>query len=166
MKYEKFVSEEGVEISQNEIDYFVNHLKEKVKEYDLPFSFSEVENDISPTTYHIIFNCDKEICGRNINKERIMFVYRFFVTLRKSSGYLDDTNWYVDKERKKNYIDAPPFQYETTFGFDCYYKPYRSKSARCFANVKDNYQYGTEFSDFNFDNCFSSIKEKITMISK
>ena len=33
MKYGKFVSEEHLEISQNEIDYFVNHLKEKVKEY-------------------------------------------------------------------------------------------------------------------------------------
>lgn len=165
MKYKNFVSEERLEISQNEIDYFVNHLKEKVKEYDLPFSFVDVKTDIGLNSYHIIFNCNKEICGRNINKERIMFVYGFFVALRKTSGYLDDTNWYVDKERKKNYIDAPPFQYETTFGFDCNYKPYRSKST-CGANVKDNYQYGTEFSDFNFDNCFSSIKEKITMISK
>lgn len=165
MKYGKFVSENNLVISQNELDYFINLLKDKVKEYDLPFSFSKVSTNLGFNSYHIIFNCDKEISGRNINKERIMFVNSFFVALKKSSGYLDDTNWYVDKERKKNYVDAPPFQYSTTFCFVCNYKPYRSKSTRS-ANVKDNYQYGTEFSDFNFDNCFSSIKEKITMISK
>lgn len=165
MKYGKFVSEKSLEISQNELNYFINLLKDKVKEYDLPFSFSEVKTDISLNSYHIIFNCDEEISGRNINKERIMFVNSFCIALNKSSGYLDDTNWYVDKERKKNYVDAPPFQYSTTFCFVCYYKPYRSKKSYG-ANVKDGYQYGTEFSDFNFDNCFSSIKEKITMISK
>lgn len=165
MKYGKFVSENSLEISQNELDYFVNVLKDKIKEYDLPFSFSEVKTDISLNSYHIIFNCDEEISGRNINKERIMFVNSFFVALRKSSGYLDITDWYKDKEIKKDYNNAPPFQYSTTFCFVCNYKPYKCKNTRS-ANVKDNYQYGTEFSDFNFDNCFSSIKEKITMISK
>lgn len=161
MKYGKFVAQKSIELNQKEKDFFFQYFMNMINNHNIPVSFDKMEKT-THNTYILNFNQNQNIIGKNIHKERITGFSGLFITINKNIGFLDVTDWNVHNSIQKDFDNVPPFQYSITMNVVGKLKPYRKKTEKHIF-IPNSYQYGTEFSDFNFNENFKILKEKLTI---
>lgn len=159
MKYGNFVSETNMELSENDIKYFVKYFMDMVTKYDLPIKLINHESDRSNNSYKIYFESNTEIAGRNLLKDRVISFNGITIIIHKANGYLDATDWgngfngFV-----KDYENAPEYQFNVNIDIDGMIKPYRKRNEEKMSIV-NTYQYGTEYSDFDYNKSFDILRD-------
>lgn len=152
MKFGSFVATQELPFTQREIDHFVVYFKNLIKKYDNSLLLKVEETKYSLT---INFKCN-ERAFRNARKARVTFKGIGF-QIYKQKGYLDNWDWLNNKlinpsRERKNYQDAPYWQYSArmlVYGSEIPYRCRNKYDGIC-GGVKPNYQYGTEFEDFDY----------------
>lgn len=161
MKYKKFVNEKNLVLTQQEKDFFYQYFMNMVYNNNLPLTFDKMEQT-DKNNYIFNFIANKDIKGRNKDNERITKFTNLFVVINKSSGYLDATDWLKDNELKKDYDNAPQFQYNVVVNINGNYIPYRCKKTKQI-HIPNMYQYGTEFTDINYNEYFNILSNKLNV---
>lgn len=163
MKYGKFVAEENVQLSENEINYFVNYFMDLVTKYDLPLKMVYNENNSTNNEYNIYMESTSEIIGRNLLKDRVTSFKCITIHIRKRIGYIDATDWSKPTQSiVKDYYNAPDYQYVINIEIDGTIIPYRKRNEEKMF-VKGAYQYGTDYSDFDYNDLFATLRNHLTI---
>lgn len=174
MKYGNFVREKNFALSDEEEAILVRNIQENlINKYNLPLQFAYVETlkdkvAIHNNAMYIYLNAKPgvKIQGRNKDKERVLSFEKVGFIVTKSSGYLDVTDWNNPTSgREKDYDNAPKYQYHISIDIRAEIIGYKQRNKRSMY-IEDFTDYGTEFSDFDWDKWFKSISDKLTIVSE
>lgn len=151
-KFEKFISQKYLPISEEEKQEFIKRISTLVEKYDKALKMS-IPFRIADKRLFIRFKADKTRKFRDTEGNRVSFDGIGFM-ISKSTGYIDNFDWCkmecIDKTKpEKDYDSAPPFQYSATMWVEGEKIPFSCRKGYGITNG-EMYQYGTEFDDIDF----------------
>ena len=163
-KFEKFISQKYLPISEEEKQEFIKRISTLVEKYDKTLKFASMPKwSMNDFEFVFIFMTDKKRKFKNINKSRISF-NGLGVRISKNAGYIENYDWFkqelIDETKpREDYESSPPFQYSATMWVMGTNFPYRCRVDHGMANT-EMYQYGTEFNDIDFSSALRQLYDK------
>ena len=160
MKFHKFVGKKDLPITEEEIQSFIEYLK------DTDFVYVNTED------VHYVFGNDDYACSKNIifrhknYSEESYFEFRD--NIKSSLCIRNEVSFHVVKQ--EGYMDdnttPPPFQYKCWTYLKGRMREYRHKSWHNSPTVKGvtTFNYGTEFSDFDIKTNLKILSEYMTSV--
>ena len=163
MKYGKFVGTEYLNFTDTEVKLFKEYLSGIVSKYDTEMECSVEFCDKNLKHLTIRFS-KKSTEYRNWFKSRVSFSGISFV-IYKEKGYLDNWDWvgeklWVASAPKKDFENAPTFQYSISILYKGYLIPYRHRAKQTLSTM-GMFDYGTKIMDLDVE---KPLKELYTEI--
>lgn len=155
MKYGKFVSEKHLQMQAKEIAMFKQAIEDVIKSTSAPFELVGLESSDYGTYY--TFKATKP-CKKRHKGNRQSGIDTISVNVYKSAGFLDVTDWSTERNIRKDYENAPKFQYEAYIHINGEVIPYRCRNSVS-VMLPSAFQYGTDITDYNFQSAFKYIAE-------
>lgn len=167
MKYGKFVGKGTINFFDSEVESFKDFLTAAIKRYtNAPFKVhANVEKGKTLTSLFVSADFDNPIntVTRNSYGDRILSFEGIGILVYKEIGYLETWDWSMgvptDREKYKDYDNAPCFQYSLNVLAQGSMIPYRHRHSHLIS-WSDCFDYGTSISDLNVDKAIKGILKK------